>query len=632
VEQDIGIGYYDSFSARFSSVNFCGNYNQYLITPQLVTTTDRRSFTFYYSAAWCEWTETFRVGWSSTGNDVNTDFTWSEDYTWSNFGWGYYSKNDLPLETKYVAINYKSHRQAYLYVDYVQGPWLYHPCAEPDSLLTYHIMPFTAMLSWSDSTTQRISQIELGPSGFTPLGMPTVSGINSSPYEYNYLMPDSTYDWYVRAECYYPNFSDWSGPVSFTTPGLIDTYPFSESFESGFGSWYQGVLDDFDWVCNSGGTGSSGTGPDTAQDGSYYAYIEASAPNYPYKQSILQAYYDFSGINWPQFEFYYHMLGESMGNLYLIVSEKAIDSIADTVWSASGNQGSEWHKATVPLGYYSNDSVEIKFDGVTGDNWSSDIAIDNILIVDQVDPILTPIPDTIDYGECPLNNISMDYYTKSIFIRNIGPGTITVSDAFLTGGDISSFQLVDANTYPIGVSWPDTLEIKILFDPVSIGTKSTTLRVVTSSDGNQDIHLSGSAYVGPAQNLSAISTVDFSIDLDWDPPLPENELRYDNGIITNWYWVGTPSSNQHYFYTRFTSPVSGTLDHVSLFTRSDSAGTNWNQILVCPADGNGNPDLSSPIETYNSVVVSSISGEWLLLPLSIPESITEGTDFYVVTR
>jgi hypothetical protein len=231
-----------------------------------------------------------------------------------------------------------------------------------------------------------------------------------------------------------------------------------------------------------------------------------------------------------------------------------------------------------------------------------------------------------------LNNISMEYYTKSVFLRNIGPGTITVSNAYLTGGDTSCFQIVDTNSFPAGVSWPDTLISQILFDPVSIGEKSTTLRLVTSTDGNLDIELKGEAYVAPAQDLAATSNDDFGIDLDWDPPLPENELRYDNGNITNWYWVGDPTSDQHYFYTRLTSPVTGTLDYVAVFTRNNVIGTDWKEILVCPDNGSGQPDLSIPIESYSDVVVNSTTGEWILLPLTIPESMIAGTDFYIVTR
>ena len=40
----------------------------------------------------------------------------------------------------------------------------------------------------------------------------------------------------------------------------------------------QDKTDDFDWTIHKGATPSHGTGPDTAADGSWYMYLEASNP------------------------------------------------------------------------------------------------------------------------------------------------------------------------------------------------------------------------------------------------------------------------------------------------------------------------------------------------------------------
>jgi len=53
------------------------------------------------------------------------------------------------------------------------------------------------------------------------------------------------------------------------------TYPYSESFESNFGTWWQVQTDDHEWLRGSS-TSSSGTGPNSASDGSTFAYMEAS--------------------------------------------------------------------------------------------------------------------------------------------------------------------------------------------------------------------------------------------------------------------------------------------------------------------------------------------------------------------
>ena len=109
--------YGGTYSCRFSSMSSCGSgYDEYLITEQLTTTSGDQTVTFWYRR-YSSGSETFRVGWSSTGTDVSTDFTWSSDITDASTSWKEYSKTDLPVGTKYVAVHYKSNYQYYLYVD-----------------------------------------------------------------------------------------------------------------------------------------------------------------------------------------------------------------------------------------------------------------------------------------------------------------------------------------------------------------------------------------------------------------------------------------------------------------------------------------------------------------------------------
>ena len=73
----------------------------------------------------------------------------------------------------------------------------------------------------------------------------------------------------------------------------ISSFPYSESFESDLGDWTQSSTDDFDWTIKSGSTPSNHTGPSSANDGSYYLYLEADG-NIPSDTAILEAEFDFS--------------------------------------------------------------------------------------------------------------------------------------------------------------------------------------------------------------------------------------------------------------------------------------------------------------------------------------------------
>lgn len=119
--------YSPSNSLRFSSYSTCsGGYQQYAITPRLVTDATNSTFSFWYRKSNTS-AETIRVGWSSTGTNTATDFTWSSDITMpANNVWYQYVKTDLPIGTKYVAIHYKpAGSYYYVYIDDVFGPPIY---------------------------------------------------------------------------------------------------------------------------------------------------------------------------------------------------------------------------------------------------------------------------------------------------------------------------------------------------------------------------------------------------------------------------------------------------------------------------------------------------------------------------
>ena len=108
------------YSLRFSSKDDDSAYDQYLLSPEIASSDVERALSFFYTSS--EGTEQFKVGWSTTGNNLDTDFTWSDEIIAIVEGsdgneFNEYSKNNLPAETKYIAIHYYSNHQNYLYID-----------------------------------------------------------------------------------------------------------------------------------------------------------------------------------------------------------------------------------------------------------------------------------------------------------------------------------------------------------------------------------------------------------------------------------------------------------------------------------------------------------------------------------
>lgn len=200
-----------------------------------------------------------------------------------------------------------------------------------------------------------------------------------------------------------PSSGTYAGPA--VSP-VITSYPYSEGFESGFADWLNVTDDDFDWTRHIHWTPSDNTGPSSACEGSYYLYTEATG-NYNKRATLESPLFDLSPLSNPALKFCYHMFGLGMGTL----SVEATDNCTNwnTVWTRSGHQGSTWHEAIVDLSAYSGSLIRIRFNGLIEDDYTSDMAIDDISVdecpldapVLLAEPYMTP-------GLCKCNRISWD--------------------------------------------------------------------------------------------------------------------------------------------------------------------------------------------------------------------------------
>lgn len=156
--------------------------------------------------------------------------------------------------------------------------------------------------------------------------------------------------------------------------------PSNQGFETGFGNWGNDTNDDFNWTRRSGSTPSSNTGPTSAIEGSYYAYMEASYPNYGGKDAILNSPCYYVNVSNAYARFRYHMYGATIGTLRFQVSTNNGTSWT-TLWTRTGDQGNSWKTAIVNVSSYINtNGVRFRFHGTTGTSFTGDIAIDGISI------------------------------------------------------------------------------------------------------------------------------------------------------------------------------------------------------------------------------------------------------------
>ncbi|MEM6343317.1 MAG: choice-of-anchor J domain-containing protein [Bacteroidota bacterium] len=220
------------------------------------------------------------------------------------------------------------------------------------------------------------------------------------------------------------------------TQNITFPTPYTEDFETFISSpnandpgslsigWTRNFEGAVGWHVGQDGAGYSvGTGPidDHTNGGSNYMYVETSVPAVP--GEVFELYspcIDLSNLSLPGLSFWYHMFGADMGTLEVGIVSGGVE---DTVFSISGPQQNAetdaWTQAIVPLLNYSG-TISLVFRGIRGNDFTSDMAIDDINIFDlpPYDLAVIDLVDPTDPG-CLSNSNPIE-----VLLENQGSDTL----------------------------------------------------------------------------------------------------------------------------------------------------------------------------------------------------------------
>ena len=228
-------------SFRFSSNSSGSPYHQWLISPELNYSTDMK-VQFKYRRSNTLYNESFRLGYSSSGTNTNSDFTWQSTIdNHPTTSWAEY-EYIIPAGTKYISIHYNpAGWYQYLYIDDFQ---ISPPtsCQTPTTLSSFAITSTAATISWnaptsapSDGYQYYYSTSSTAPtSGTTPSGS-VAAGVTTA--NLSGLTGNTTYYFWARSNCGSGTTSDWSASDNFTTgKGEPTNQPTNFTFSSVFSS------------------------------------------------------------------------------------------------------------------------------------------------------------------------------------------------------------------------------------------------------------------------------------------------------------------------------------------------------------------------------------------------------------
>jgi len=268
-------------------------------------------------------------------------------------------------------------------------------CWVPTNLTNTVTSATTATINWVAPTTIPATGYEYYQSttNSIPATTATATGAVAAGIltkDLTLLTPNTTYYVWVRSVCSATDKSSWSIGTSFTTPCVTAIAPWTDDVEGQAGTGNNNTISPcwvalpnstsaYSWnVTVNGTTPSSSTGPSAAHSGTKYFFTEASNGSTSAVAELTTPPVDIAPLTIPALEFYYHMYGSTMGNLYIEVSNGTTWTVVDSIKGQQQTATTDpWAKKRIILTGYTG-TIQVKFRAIRGSDFYGDMAIDDI--------------------------------------------------------------------------------------------------------------------------------------------------------------------------------------------------------------------------------------------------------------
>ncbi|WP_421764917.1 S8 family serine peptidase [Ekhidna sp.] len=354
----------------------------------------------------------------------------------------------------------------------------------PTGLGSSSVGTSTATLSWN-AVANASYDVRYRPVG----GTWTTSAVAGTSTNLTGLASGTQYEAQVRSKCPDSSTSAYSSSTTFTTGTVsltctttISSFPYSEGFESNDG-WNQIGGDDGNWVRDANGTPSSGTGPSSAVEGSFYMFLEASTNGSTGQignnaTAILESdCFDLSGATDATFSFQHHMYGNNVGSITIQASNDG--AVWTNLYSLSGSQGNQWNAIDVSLSAYVGGDVKIRIVGTTGNGWSSDIAVDDLSVTTSggADTQAPTAPTGLAASNVTQTSLTLNWNAST---DNVG---VTGYDVYQGATNIGTVTSTSANVTGLAAGTSYTFTVRAKDAAGNVSAASNAVNVTTQSGG-----------------------------------------------------------------------------------------------------------------------------------------------------
>ena len=266
-------------------------------------------------------------------------------------------------------------------------------CPQPTNLGATNILATSVDLNWNAVANAVDYTVEWGTPGFAPgtgAQTGTATNIAGLTTPATGLTPITTYEFYVMTDCGATDgTSNWAGPFSFLTACATFTAPWIDDVEAHPANvnltnsmcWDATSTSFYDWnITGTGTTPSGGTGPNVANSGTNYFYIEASSGVIGDEATLTSPNIDVTALAVPMIRFYYHMTGAQIGTLNVEAWDGTVWNTVDVITGQQqAAQADPWLMRDVSLPGYTG-VIQVRFRAVSAGTIAGDISIDDISI------------------------------------------------------------------------------------------------------------------------------------------------------------------------------------------------------------------------------------------------------------
>ena len=325
-------------------------------------------------------------------------------------------------------------------------------CPKPFDLEVSNISTDTAYFTWTEMGTATQWIVEYDTAGFTR-GTGNTALVTTNSYTANILVPNTAYDFYVRALCGAGDSSMWRG-ISFRTQCLpySDTLPYIETFESYTASSAVTTTIDPCWKRYSTTTSTT----------SVYPYVTTSSGNkvmYMYGTTSIKSTLVMPAFTAPlqtlqlSFKMARVSTSESSPLIVGVLTDPNDVSTMDTIEVITCRATSVWEEYEIPLSSYTGTGTYIAF--TTPDGRASSNYLDNITISEISECAAPTNVEATNISSTSADIVWIDNYGTSWIVEygpaGFTPGTAAGYVETVTTTSISLSALTPSTGYDVYV-------------------------------------------------------------------------------------------------------------------------------------------------------------------------------------